>query len=50
MKKYFLKTIAWILVASGLLFAGYMAAKLAKEDVDNMIEKTRWTQEIIAVH
>jgi hypothetical protein len=50
MKKYLMKTIVGILVAAGLLFAGYMAAKLANEDVDSMIEKTRWTQEIIAVH
>ncbi len=50
MEKYLMKTIVGILVAAGLLFAGYIAAKLANEDVDNMIKKTRWTQEIIGAH
>ena len=50
MEKYLMKTIVGILVAAGLLFTGYTAAKLANEDVDNMIKKTRWTQEIIAAH
>ena len=50
MKKYLTETILGILVAAGLLFAGYMAVKLVNEDVDIMIDKTRQTQEIIATH
>jgi len=47
MKTYLKETTLGLLVAAGLLFAGYMAVKLVNEDVDIMIEKTRWTQDII---
>ena len=49
-KKESIETIVGLLVAAGLLFAEYMAAKLANENVDTMIEKTTWTQEIIVAH
>ncbi len=51
MKTYLMmETTLGILVAAGLLFAGYMAVKLVNENVNTMIEKTRRTQEIIATY
>ncbi len=49
-KKESIETIVGLLVAAGLLFAGYMAAELANDNIDTMIKKTTWSQEIIAAH
>jgi uncharacterized membrane protein len=50
MKKESWEILVGVFVAVVLLCAGYMAVRMANENVDKMIEKERWTQEIIAVH
>ena len=50
MKKESWEILVGVFVAVVLLCAGYMAVRMAIENVDKMIEKERWTQEIIAVH
>ncbi len=50
MKKESMEILVGVFVAVVLLCAGYMAVKLANENVDTMIEKTTWTQEIIVAH
>lgn len=50
LKTYLMETTLGLLVAAGLLFAGHMAVKLVNADVDIMIEKTRWTQDISGTH
>ena len=50
MKKESMEILVGVFVAVVLLCAGYVAVKLVNDNVDTMIEKTTWTQEIIAAH
>ncbi len=45
-----MEILVGVFVAVVLLCAGYVAIKLANDNIDTMIKKTTWSQEIIAAH
>ncbi len=50
MRKEYTEILVGVFVAVVLLCAGYVAIKLANENVETMVERTTWTQKIIAAH